>query len=386
MAKHKQRQVPLVSDTGPAQPPLPGGWALAIVDAIDLFAPGFARQNDLVLSRGTRTNINGGKTVKQSTYDEIERMLARIIASLFPRTALVSQCAAKYVNEFFRLWTFSAASAPTWARIHGFTAGESGMLSRALVRDLTLRLCYLESCERKLSHEGFSEWELASLKTGSLTRFYRGLIETQMRRRRLTQIGLGLKLAIDSRRFREFMTGASAPTLVQLQALCPKGESQRLVAGICFFDALLRRLGLNDTGLSNEILRTAKPLLPNHRACLDTFVGDILHPEEDGSIRHEPCGFEGFIAYGEHLLVHPGFDDLIRRKTMRAALWRCHLYSLRFARVSDLAQAYYQFSDDDDDHPLEEMLRVSESESDGSPYGWMEKLNDKNPIVPFTKT
>jgi hypothetical protein len=384
MAKHKQHQVPLVSDAGPAQPPLPGGWALAIFDAIDTFAPGFAQEHRMRISRGTKTTIHSGGAVKQSTYDnEIERNLVAIVAALFPRTAATSQCLDKFVNEFFRLWTFSAGAAPVWVKIHGFTPGQAATLSRALVRDLILRLCYLESCERKLRGENFSEWELALLSKRSFPRIYQGLVENEMRRHRRTQIGLGLKLGVDSRKLRAIASGETAPQFALLRKLCPRGENQRLLTGIGFCDALLRRLRLGDAGLTQEILRAAKSVAPNHRTILETFSRDILHAQDDGSILHEPRALEGFLAYGQHILLFPGFEELIQRKAMRTALWRCHLYALRFARMLDLAQAYYQFSDEDDDEPLEEFLREAERESDGCPYRWMKKVQDSSPLVVF---
>jgi len=384
MARHKLKQVPLVSDNGPAQPPLPGGWALAVFGAIEAFAPGFAHQHRVEISRGTKTNINRGDAIKQSTYDEqIERKLVEMVTALFPRTATTSRCIADFVNEFFRLWTFSAESGSIWAKIQGFTPAQSATLSRALVRDLMLRLCYLECCERKLRGGRFSEWELIFLRKRSFPQIYRALLGKAMQSRRSTQIGLGLKLGVDSRRLRGFMNGEAAPSFEMLGNLRAYNEEGRLLAGLGFCDALLRKLDLNDTGLAQEILSAARALLPIHREVLETFSGVIFRPRKDGSIRRETRDFKGYLSYEQHILVFPGFEELIQAKVLRTALWRCHLYALRFARMMDLAQAYYQFSDETDDETLEESLRIAELESDGCPHSWMEKLREKNPVLAF---
>lgn len=384
VATHKQRQVPLVSDHGPAQPPLPGGWALAVFGAIETFAPGFANEHRVDISRGTKTNINRGDTIKQSTYDDqIEKKLVEIATALFPRTAATSRSMADFVNEFFRLWTFSADAGATWAKIQGFTPAQSATLSRALVRDLMLRLCYLECCERKLQGEDFSEWELALSRKRSFPRIYRGLLEAEMQRRRWTQIGMGRKLKVDSRRLRGFMSGEAAPSFAMLCALRPSDECRRLLAGLGFCDALLRKLHLNDTALAQEILNVAKSFLPIHRGVLETFSGEILHAQNDGSILSEPRDLKGYLAYGQHILIFPGFEELIQRRVARTALWRCHLYALRFARMMDLAQAYYRFSDEAGEEALEEFLRNAERESGDCPYRWMENLRETNPVVAF---
>lgn len=384
MAKHKQHQVPLVSDSGPSQPPLPGGWALAIFNAIEKFAPGFAHAHRIRISRGTRSNVNRGATIKQSTYNnEIERRMVEIVATLFPLTAATSPCIDKFVNEFFRLWTLSADGAPAWAKIHGFTPSQTATLSRALVRDLALRLFYLEGCERNLNGASLGEWELNLLSKRSFPRIYDEMIVTQMQRHRRTQIGMGLKLGVDSRQLRAFKSGDLAPSFELLRRLCPGGESPRLLAGIGFCDALLRRLHLSDTGLAQEILRAGESFFPLHQTLLETISRDVPQSSEDGAFPRTRCGLKGHLAQGENILLYPGFEELVRRKAMRTALWRCHLYSLRFARMFDLAQAYVQFSAEDDDHPLEEFLAAAERDSDGCPYRWMKILQEPNRLVAF---
>jgi hypothetical protein len=384
MARHKLKQVPLVSDSGPAQPPLPAGWALAVFGAIEVCAPAFTGRHRMEISRGTKTIIKRGDPIKQSTYDvQIERKLVEIAAALFPRTAATSQCVADFVKEFFRLWTFSAESGSTWAKIQGFTPAQSATLSRALVRDLVLRLCYLECCERKLRNADFREWEVALLRKRSFTRIYRDLLEEAMQRRRRTQIGLSLLLGVDARRLRGFMNGESVPSLEILGNLRSSGECGRLLAGLSFFDTLLRKLRLNDTGLEQEVLSAARSILPLHRTVLEAFSGEILHAGKGDFIRRETRDFAGYVAYGQHLLIFPGFEELIQRKVMRSALWRCHLYALRFATMAELGQAYYQFSDEADDEALDDFLRTAEQESGACLYRWMEKLRERNSVQSF---
>ena len=84
---------------------------------------------------------------------------------------------------------------------------------------------------------------------------------------------------------------------------------------------------------------------------------------------------------GDRLLLHPGFE-LVWPK-LPNALWRAHLYTLQYARMPDLAQAYVQFSTQENDRGLEGFLEVSERVSDGSPHHWMESLWQPNNLVPF---
>lgn len=73
MARHRLQQVRLVSDESPARPPFPGGWAVAIFDALEAFAPGFAEEHKLPVSPRTRVRIKGGQPMKPITYEEIVR-------------------------------------------------------------------------------------------------------------------------------------------------------------------------------------------------------------------------------------------------------------------------------------------------------------------------
>ncbi len=274
-------------------------------------------------------------------------------------------------------------AAPRSVKAQGFTPSPSGALGRALVRDLALRMAYLESCERKLSRATFSPWELALLQMNSPSRIYRGLIEAKKRTLGFTQIELGVELGIHARKLRGFMAGEAPPQWAHLRFLCPRSESHRLLVAIGFLDTLLRRLRLSDVGLSQEILQMAEAFLPGYRQLLETFNGTILHRKRNGSIGRESRDFKRYVGWREHLLIHPGFEELIRAGRMPTALWRCHLFALRFATFLDLSQAYFQFSDDENDRHLEKMLRAAERTSKGRPDGWIAKLKESNPVVAF---
>jgi hypothetical protein len=68
---------------------------------------------------------------------------------------------------------------------------------------------------------------------------------------------------------------------------------------------------------------------------------------------------------------------------MPDALWRCHLFTLRLARIADLAQAYFQFSTGEIDEALEEFLARAEHESDGHTERWMDNLRLHNGGLPM---
>lgn len=381
MSRHKLHQVPLVSDKIPAQPPFPGGWAVAIFDAIYAFAPYFARDHQLPVSPRTRVRIRGGEPMKQITYDEIEKRLVEVTVALFPKTAELTRCVGKYVNEYFRLWKFAAESAPVWTRVFGFAPSPSGVIARALLRDLLLRLCYLESCERRLRGEIFSEWELSLLRHDSSARVYRGLIGAQMQSHGIFQADLADELNLNVKTLREFMNGKRAPQLAHLRALMPQGENSRLLAGIGFFDALLKNLDMQEGAHGQEILQWAESFLPSHRPALGAFPRLIPHSETNQPWRGKSCDFEVFVTDGENLLLHPGCE--VALATMPDALARCHLYALMFAQLPELARAYVQFADPENDRGLVMFLESAEAESDRCPYRWMEKLRQRNNVQPF---
>ena len=382
MAKHKLHQVPLVSDEGPAQPPLPGGWAVTIFDALRTFAPALAHTHRLPIGDRTGDRIKQGtEPVKQATYDGIEAKLTEVLEFLFPKTAQTTRSMGQFVQEYFHLWTFSTEAAPTWAKIHGFQPNLSGILARALVRDLVLRLCYLESCERKLTGTNFSDWELSLLNHETLAHVYRALISEQKLSREVSQKGLAKLLRIEDKALYRFRKGHQNPQFKQLVALKPANETARLMAGIGFCDALLRAFDLGESDLPQELLFWIGSFLPKHRAALDSFVGAIPDELCNGAAHLKSCDFTTFVAYGSQLLALPGIEQALMG--MPDPLLRCHLYALRFAQFLELARAYFQFAEEGNERGLDNFLRAAESESDGCPYGWMNKLKENNNVLPF---
>jgi hypothetical protein len=374
MAKAKLQQIDLNSGEDATQPPFPGGWVLAVFDALSSFAPALAakRQFQLPISKRTQERIKAANVVKQGSYNEVEGKLVELITALFPTVSIVNGFAKKYVDEYFRLWKQAAAIAPSWLKCLGFRPGESQVVGRALFRDLVLRLCYLESCERRLSGITFGEEELAFLRHDCPTQVYQALISERARLRKLSQEKLAEGLAVTEKSLLRLKRGESLPSIKLLLDLKQPGAGPRLLAGVGFVDRLLRTLGLHKSVLRNEFLAVASVFFRDHPMALEFFNGSIVHLTASGAIRHEKRGFEGYVAFGDYLLLHPGFKELYPE--MPDALWRAHLYTLQSARVVDLAQAYYQFSIKVSDSPLEDFLREAEHESGGCPYRWMAKL------------
>ena len=115
MAKAKLQQIKLASSDDATQPPVPGGWVLAIFDTLRSFASAFAAEHRLPVSPRTEERIKDAEKVKQLSYDEIESKLVEVIKALFPKVSAVNEFAKKYVGEYFRLWKQAAEFAPEWA-------------------------------------------------------------------------------------------------------------------------------------------------------------------------------------------------------------------------------------------------------------------------------
>ena len=363
MARHKQVQVPLVSVDGTTQPAFPGGWVLAIFEALRIFTPDLAAKHGLPISRSTRVRIKRGEAFKQSTYDEIEAKLGEVIATLFPRVARVNGFAAKYVAEYFRLWNSAAGIAPRWVEALGFEPEMTGVLARALLRDLVLRLCYLESCERALRGVVFDAGELTLLCHDAPAQVYTAIIREHKHEHGISMEKLAEKVGLnDEKNLYRLQGGKELPGQKTLRKLSGRKTRDRLLAGIGFFDALNREVALSQSAVCAESFRTAEAFLVHH---LRTSLAKKSATKGDG------------------LLLHPGFDELWRE--MPDALWRAHLYTLQFARFGDLAQAYLQFAAPDNDRALIRFLDAAEREPGGSPHQWMNKLKDQNKVVPFPK-
>jgi len=381
MHKRTLQQVSLVSDDGRAQSRFPGGWALKIFDALHAFAPAFANVHTLPITTRTQERIKGEDLINPDTYTDIEKKLIEITRALFPRTSAVNDFAAKYVNEYFRLWKVAAEAAPRWVGSRGYIPSASGVIARALIRDLVLRLCYLESCERKFRGTPFSPWELTLLRYDSPAALYGDLVTRQTKSQGIAQVDLAEELTVTVRSLSRFREGKKIPQFAHLVGLAPTGEPHRLLAGIGFCDQLLRTVGLRGSSLMQEILHVAESFLPNHRRALDSYAGEILPTEKDGSNLTKSCGFESFASYLDNLLLHPGFESI--RVRMPGPIWRCHLATLKFATIPELAQAYFQCAEMENERGLEAFLRTAEKESGGSDNRWIDKLRQNNNVLAF---
>jgi hypothetical protein len=383
MAKAKLHQIKLTTGDNATQPPFPGGWVLAVFDALNSYTPAFAAKHQLPISQRTQERIKAraANPVTQGNYDDIEAKLVELVTALFPKTSAVNGFAKKYVNEYFRLWKSAAEFAPIWVKSLGFKPGESVVLGRALIRDLVLRLCYLESCERKLNQQDFRESELAFLRHDTAAQVYQALISAAALHWKMSVENLAGRLQVTDKSLHRIKGGKSLPGYNLLNRLKQPYAGHRLLVGIGFVDQLLKTLGLHKSVLRHEFLAAASVFFRFHPPTLDTFKGSIFHQTDWGEIQNETRDFEGYITFGDHLLLHPGFDKLWAE--MPDALWRCHLHTLQFARNVDLAQAYYQFATAGSDAPLEDVLRAAEQESDDCPYCWMDKLRRSSSDLPL---
>ena len=374
MAKAKHQQIKLASGNHDTQPPFPGGWVLAIFDALNAFAPELAAKHNLPISKRTQERIKVGKEVKQSSYTEINGKLIALVSALFPKISTVNGFAQKYVDEYFQLWKQSAEIAPIWVKSLGLVPAEPAVLGRALVRDLVLRLCYLESCERRLNHERFDETELFFLRHETPAQVYENLIRELAEARNLSQEQLAAELDVaDDRSLRRIKRGESIPSFKLLLKLKPSKVNHRLLASVGFVDQLLKDLGLQESILRHELLSVASAFFRSHPATLETFAGKIPLKQESGEFQEVPCTFEGFMAYGEYPLLHPGFEKVWPETP--DALWRAHVYSLHSASMVGLAQAYFQYAQVESDERLLSFLEQAEKESQNCAYHWKVKLS-----------
>ena len=381
MARHKLHQVPLVSADGTTQPPFPGGWVLAIFEAVHTFAPDYATKYRFPGSPRTRVRIKGGKSIKQGTYDGIETSLVELATALFPTVAVINGFAAKYVNEYFRLWKAAAEIAPHWVTALGFRPEQSGVLARTLLRDLVLRLCYLESCERALSGVPFDKEELGVLHHVDPAKVYAALITEQKLRRKLSTEELAGSLGLYEEKLRRLKQGKIVPELQLLRKLVAAAGNHRLLAGIGFMDVFQRELGLNEGILCADILCAAEVFFPAHQSALHNWRGTQLAGTTSKNQTVGLVPFAQFVTSGDNLLLHPGFETVWPK--MPDALWRAHLNALQFARIVDLAQACFQFAGYGNDRDMTKFFEIAERKSDGCPHGWMDELRQPNNILSF---
>ncbi|MDX2227142.1 MAG: hypothetical protein SFY92_08665 [Verrucomicrobiae bacterium] len=373
MAKAKLHQIKLQRGDDAAHPPFPGGWVATIFEALNSFNPALANKHQLPISPRTQDRIKAAEEIKRSSYDEIEEKLVELIAELFPNVSTVNGFVKKYVDEYFCLWKRAAEIAPIRAKNIGFKPGESYMLGRALFRDLVLRLCYLESCERVLNNQNFCEEEIGFLRYDSPNQLYQALISNRVQSENISQEKLAGQLGVNDRMLRRIKQGQKIPECRLLLKLKPLKVSQRLLAGVGFVDRLLKELGFKKSILRNEFLAIASVFFRNHPAALETFIGSIPRKKKRGATVFKACGFEDFVAFGDQMLLHCGFDKLY--SAMLDSLWRAHLYTLQFARITDLTEAYIQHANNDSDEPLENFLDQAECESNDCSYNWMQQLH-----------
>ena len=365
MARHKQHQILLVSNNGQAQPPFPGGWALAIFDAVNAFAPDLAGRHKLQTSKRTQDRLKSGKPVKADTYEPIEVCLIKLVTTLFPKVSATNDFARKYVTEYFRLWEQAGGIARTWAEHQGWKPQPSGVLARALLRDLVLRLCYLESCERLLSGKRFKAAELKLLSHHMPKQVYDELIAKRKKRDMCSQESLAHGLGVYDKKLQRLKAGTYPPPWSLLKKLAAPRQGVRVLAGIGFMDALARELGLDEAQMHTEMYQAASTFLSNHHNVILTH--------------YDSTPFKIFAARGENLLLHPGLEFLWER--MPDALWRTHIISLQVARIVDLAQAYFQYDRPEIDGELKRFFDNAEQKSGASPYGWMQELKHHKDAV-----
>lgn len=342
MGRVGQSQVAL----GPTQPPFPGGWVIALLSAA---GEGFSEK------RRTVSRMKAGASVEHETYQEWERKLTAAVKRAFPRVSAINGFAGKYVDEYFRLWRVSAEHAPRWASFAGNTPAARQVLARALVRDLLLRLGYLESCERRLA----GRTETVLMRPGSIHGFYSLLIKQRVFSEGSTQEALSGNLGVDPAVLRRWKRGDGVPSWSQLRKLALAGDV-RLLAGVRFLDLLLRRLNLRGDPLAEEGLGAVAIFMREHSTALEEFRGEV--PLKPGASAGRAVGFEEFARFGDHLLLFPGWERV--HDSMPDALWRAHVRALRFGGFFDLAQNYLHYGTGEDEEPLRRALAAAGRQND----------------------
>lgn len=367
MANKKQTQIPLVSSDGSTpQPPFPGGWVLAMFAALDHF---LGKETELPIKDRTKVRINQGEAVKQATHKRLVDVLASLVGQHFPAVASVEGFARTYCDEYFRCWTVAVEIAPHWARGFGYETESSAILARALIRDLALRLAYLESCNRALTRDDSLAARPALFRFEGPRALHASMLQAirQLHGDSLEATALGL--STNDSQLRRIRRGEAVPTWSLWEEIAGPEIDLRLLAGTGWLHTLMHRFGLNDGPVGAELFAMADAFFPSHAFAL-------------GQLRLQDVGFDDWMRTGKNLLLHPGFD-LIWHK-MPSALWRAHLYNLQFARMPDLAHAYVQFGRVENYRDLNGFFEVAEKNSKGCPYGWMDELRHRKTIIPFS--
>lgn len=339
MGRVGQKQVQL----GSAQPSFPGGWVMALLDAVCFLAPDSEAVRKIPKHSRTATRMRAGDSIEEPSYKEWESRLVKLVQTGFPRAAAINDFAVKYVEEYFRLWKVSAEAAPIWAGFDGVKPESLEILSRALVRDLVLRLCFLECWERHLA----GRTEATLLQSASFEDFYAQLIAQAQRAAGKTQEALARSFRVDPVMFRRWKSGERVPRAERLRQLLPNGD-ERLIAGVLLGDLLLRRLGLRGTPVASECLQVAEVFLREQPSWMATFRGVV--PSAGPGEADRQVAFAEFAHFSDNLLLHPGWEHV--RASMPDGLWRAHVVALRFGQFFDLAQHYLKFASDGDERTL----------------------------------
>jgi hypothetical protein len=356
----------MVSATGEAtQPPFPGGWVLALFSTLEHF---LGSADASPLSPRTRTRIRQGEEFNRQFLDELLARVASVLCTYFPVVCGINDFAAKYAREYFDCWIGSLQIAPDWTRAFGYEPGGSAILARALVRDLALRFAYLESLERALQ----ADYSLS--KPSSLFghegpgRLYAAMIREAQEAHGCSEAEMAGRLNSTDRQLRRIRSGKAAPSWALLQEFSGAGHDIRLVAGTGFIDALLHRFDLGGGALGAELFAMAERFFPAHTHAL-------------AEMEKRGITLLKLAQRGDNLLLHPGFESVW--ETMPSALWRAHVYTLKFASMPDLAHAYMQFGREENERELAQFFKAAEKRSDRCPHGWVNDLRRPNPVIVF---
>lgn len=366
MAKNKQTQIPLVSADGSAtQPPFPGGWVLAIIAALEQFT---GLEIELLISSRTKVRINNGDAITQTGREKLIDALTALVKRHFPAVASINDFARKYCVEYYDCWTVAVEIAPEWTRAFGYEPVSNGVLARALIRDLVLRLAYLESCNRALAQDTSLARQQPVFRADGPRALYASMLQSIQSIHGDSLEATAINLGTNDAQLRRIRRGEAVPTWVLLEEMAGPEMDVRLVAGVGWLDTLFHKLGQHEGSLGSEIFALAEIFFPAHAFAL-AEVG-----------RKRGC-LENVMKEVGNLLLHPGFDCVWRK--LPSALWRAHLYNLQFARMPDLAHAYVQFGEEENERELNRFFDEAESKRGGSPFAWMDALRERNPALPF---
>lgn len=217
-----------------------------------------------------------------------------------------------------------------------------------------------------LTGHQFSNDELSLLHRKTPASLYSELISKHAKKEGIALEKLAVGLGAYDKKIRRLMKGAVLPEWSLLTKLVSAQPKPRLLAGIGFFDVLLRELEFDHKELWPQMFRNGAMFFPAHIGALKDFA-NRTKPQIDAK-----AAFREFASFKDSLLEHAGFKQTWPQ--LPDALSRVHLYSLGFACMDDLARAYLHHAKPGSETELVNFFETAELKSGGCPNQWWHDL------------